>query len=83
MLCRMFSWQAGWLRDGPIAASPPWQDLCYDNEDACSSSKAAIAAVDKLDFVFVDGDSRLLPWHPRTRKVRALVARLLQNEDIG
>lgn len=46
------------------------QDFCYDHEAAGLTSKAAIAAIDKLDFVFVDGDSRILPWHPRTRLVR-------------
>ncbi|CAM9333898.1 unnamed protein product, partial [Hapterophycus canaliculatus] len=45
------------------------EDLCYDNEQAGLSSKAAVAAVDKLDFVFIDGDSRILPWHPRAHKL--------------
>lgn len=45
------------------------QELCYDGESAALTSKDAVAAIDKLDFVFVDGDSRLLPWHARTRKV--------------
>lgn len=52
-----------------------WQELCYDNESAGLISKTAIAAVDKLDFVFIDGDNRLLPWHVRTRKVGQLYGR--------
>lgn len=48
----------------------PTQEFCYDNESAeFSSSKAAVNAVDKLDFIFIDGDCRLLPWHNRARKV--------------
>lgn len=46
-----------------------YQEFCYDYESAGLTSKAVIPAVDKLDFVFVDGDNRLLPWHFRTRKV--------------
>eukprot|EP00752_Nemacystus_decipiens_P009374 g8377.t1 len=48
-------------------------EFCYDNEAVGFSSKAAISAVDKLDFVFVDGDSRLVPWHPRTRQAQEVV----------
>lgn len=50
----------------------PSQDLCYDNESVGLASRSTIVAVDKLDFVFVDGDSRLLPWNVRTRKVRGV-----------
>lgn len=45
------------------------QEFCYDIESAEFASEGAIAALDKLDFVVIDGDCRLLPWHSRTLKV--------------
>ena len=38
-----------------------------------SKYQATLREVDKLDFVFIDGDLRLLPWIPQNNKLLMLI----------